>query len=323
MKKLSVVSAVLIFSLVIFTSCAKKAAGPEPGSAKVNEMLNLLPKDVQAVFFVDLHKAISTDFVDKELEKEKSQEEYQEFVDETGIDPKTDIYFITGAMKGFGKTKQKGAIIVNLKYDKETLLAKIRQEEGELKEEDYNGFTIYSAGKKEDENAGAFLDDSNIVLGSSEGVRATIDTYQKKTESVLKNEELAPLIKQTNQDALFWATVLIPPEALEQATSANPMLSSFVGINAASLYFDYKNKNIIAEIKVMGGDEAKNQQIVDVLNGFKTMGAMASTKDPNVGLLLEKIEISSSADHVKVYANVPEDLISKLSSKKEVTTPEK
>jgi len=150
-----------------------------------------------------------------------------------------------------------------------------------------------------------------------------IDTYQKKTESVLKNEELAPLIKQTNQDALFWATVLIPPEALEQATSANPMLSSFVGINAASLYFDYKNKNIIAEIKVTGGDEAKNQQIVDVLNGFKAMGAMASTKDPNVGLLLEKIEISSSADHVKVYANVPEDLISKLSSKKEVTTPEK
>jgi len=50
---------------------------------------------------------------------------------------------------------------------------------------------------------------------------------------------------------------------------------------------------------------------------------MASTKDPNVGLLLEKIEITSSADLVKVYANVPEDLISELISKKEVTTPEK
>jgi len=323
MKKLSVVCIVIIFSLVLFNSCAKKAAGPEAGPAKVNDMLNLLPKDVQAVFFVYLHKAMSTEFVGKELKKEENVEKYQEFVEETGIDPKTDIYFITGAQKGFEKTKRKGAIIVNLKYDKETLLAKIREEEGELKEEDYNGFTIYSAGKKEDENAGAFLDDSNIVLGSFEGVKATIDTYQKKTESVLKNEELAPLIKQTNQDALLWATILISPEALEQATSQNPMLSSLEGIKAASLFFDYKNKNIIAEIKVMGGDEAKNQQIVDLLNGFKAMGAMASTKDPNVGLLLEKIEISSSADHVKVTASIPEELISKLSSKKEVTTPEK
>ena len=69
----------------------------------------------------------------------------------------------------------------------------------------------------------------------------------------------------------------------------------------------------------MSDDEAQNQQIVDLLSGLKAMGAMAATKDPNVGELLNKIDISSTPDFVKIYANVPEELINKLKSK--VTPP--
>ena len=90
------------------------------------------------------------------------------------------------------------------------------------------------------------------------------------------------------------------------------MLSSLEGINAVSMYFDYKNKNIIAEIKVISSDEAKNQQVADLLNGLKAMGGMAATEKPETGELINKIEITSTADHVKIYASIPEDLINKL-----------
>jgi hypothetical protein len=323
MKKLSVVSMAFVLCVAFFISCAPQPSAPKAGSARVDDMLTLIPKDVQGVFFVDVHKAASTEFMDKQLKEEDAQEKYQEFVQETGIDPKKDIYFLAaGLSKGLGEKKQEGVVILNLKYDKEALLAKVKEEEGELSEEDYNGITLYSWGDDK-EKAGAFLDDSNIILGSKETVKTAIDTYQRKTENVLKNQELVSLITKTNKEAIFWGAMLIPPEAMKKATSQNPMLSTFEAITAAALYFDYKSKNIIAEIKVVSEDETKNKQIVDALNGFKAMGAMAAAKEPEVGELLDKIEISSGPDHAKIYAVIPEELINKLKSKTKITPPEK
>ena len=65
----------------------------------------------------------------------------------------------------------------------------------------------------------------------------------------------------------------------------------------------------------MSRDETKNAQVGDFLNGIKAMGGMAAAQDPNVGELLSRIEISSEADHVKIHASIPEDLINKLKEK--------
>lgn len=319
MKKLSVMSIALILLVAFFTSCAPKPTAPVAGSAKVDDMLTLIPKDVQGVFFVDVHKAIATDFADKQLKEEDTYEKYQEFVAETGIDPKKDIYFLAlGLTKGMEEKDQEGVAVLNLKYDKEVLLAKFKKEEGELREEDYSGITLYSGGDDE-EKVGAFLDDSNIVFGNEAAVKAAIDVYQRKTENVLKNQDLVSLINQTNKAAIFWGAILIPPEAVQKAVAEKPMFSAFEAVTAGALYFDYKNKNIIAEIKVMSEDETKNKQIVDALNGFKAMGAMAAAKEPEVGELLDKLEISSGPDHAKIFASIPEELINKLKSKAKIS----
>jgi len=309
--------------MALFTSCAKQPSPPVAGSARVDDMLTLIPKDIQGVFFLDLHKAMTTEFADKTLKEEEAYEKYQEFVEETGIDPKKDIYFLAaGLTKGLEEKEQKGVVALNLKYDKETLLSKVKEEEGQPREEDYNGITLYSWGDDE-EKVGAFLDESNIILGNQASVKAAIDTFQGKADNVLKNQELVSLINKTNKEAIFWGAMLIPPEAVQKAVSDNPMFSAFEAVTAAALYFDYQNKNIIAEIKVMSEDESKNKQIVDALNGFKAMGAMAAAKKPEVGELLDKLEISSGPDHAKIYAAIPEELINKLKSKAEIKPPEK
>ncbi|NIM91780.1 MAG: DUF3352 domain-containing protein [Candidatus Aminicenantes bacterium] len=315
MKKLSVAFTVLALFIAFLISCAPQPSAPKAGTARVDDMLTLIPKDVQGVFFVDVHKAASTEFMDNQLKEEDTYEKYQEFIQETGIDPKKDIYFLAaGLTKGLEEKEQKGVVALNLKYDKEALLSKVKEEEGQPTEEDYNGITLYSWEDDED-RVGAFLDDSNIILGNQASVKAAIDTYQGKAENVLKNQELVSLIEKTNKEAIFWGAMHIPPEAVQKASSENPMFSAFEAVTGASLYFDYKNKSIIAEIKVMSEDEAKNKQIVDALNGFKAMGAMAAAKEPEVGELLDTLEISSGPDHAKIYASIPEDLINKLKSK--------
>jgi hypothetical protein len=74
----------------------------------------------------------------------------------------------------------------------------------------------------------------------------------------------------------------------------------------------------------MGGDAEKNKQTAEALNGLKALGAMASTEKPEIGELVNKIEVTSSAEFVKIAANFPEELLTKLgaTSKPPETKPE-
>lgn len=318
MKKISVIGIVIIFSFFSFSSCAKKPSLPKAGSAKAEDMLTLIPKQAKGVLIVNFHRAMLTEAAKKAIKEEENYKKYQEFTKITGIDPEKDIFFIAGAMTGKpGPTQQEGVILLNLKYKKDVLLATIKKQEPAIQEEDYNGITIYSGGEGAAKRpaSGAFLDDSNIILGNKEAVKAVIDVYQKKSENVLKSEELSALIKNANKDALLWSALLFPPEVMKQLTDQNPMLKSLEGISSLLIYFDYKNKSIFAEIKAMSSDETKNKQLTALLNGLKVGGTLASTKDQDVADLMNKIEITSGPDHIRIYANIPEDLLTKLGEK--------
>lgn len=169
---------------------------------------------------------------------------------------------------------------------------------------------------------GAFLSDSNIVFGSEAGVKAVIDVFKNKKENVYKNPELSGLIKQSKQDAMVWAVVAVPADAAKKMAQQNPMLSSLEGIHSVLFSFDYRDKAIQAEIKALNKDEQKNKQIADLLTGLKAMGGMASAEKPEVGELMNKIIVSSGPDFVSISANIPEELINKLSESAKKVIPE-
>jgi len=363
MKKFAVIGITVIFALCSFTSCEEGLFVSKAGPADAENALKLIPKDVMAVFFVDIHRVMTIEFINnliKEKESDETSDELtglQEFKLKTGIDPEKDINFIVGAITGeTEKGKEEGVGIINLTYDKDLLLSVIKkeiakekeeehekkaeeeehaeeeegEEEHELIEEEYNGFTIYTVkeecekeeekeeehGEEEEEHGEkhekggsfTFLDESNIAVGDANSVKSVIDVIQKKKENVFKNEELSAVLTKTNKDAMLWGAVLVPPEVLSKISAEKPMLSALEAVNGVAIYFDYKDKNIIAEIKLMSSDPMKNQELADSLNGFKSMFAMVQIQDLNLGEILDKIEITSSPDHVKIYASFPEDL---------------
>jgi hypothetical protein len=323
MKKFTAIGIVIIFALLSFNSCEKKPAVPSSGTAQANDMLSLLPVDAQGVFFIDIHRIMAIETVAemiKEGEDEESYQKYQEFIEKTGIDPQEDIYSIAAAItKGEGKEIKAVSAVLNLKYNRETILPLIKEnmEEGEeLTEEEYNGFTIYTIKKEEEKEASfTFLNDSNIGVGNEEGVKSVIDVLQKKRENVFKNDSLAALLEDANKGAILWGALAIPSEVKEEMTDVPPMLKDIEAINAVSLFFDYKNKSFIAEIKLLTGDPDKSKQIADSLNGLKMMGSMIQIQDFNMGEVLENIEITAGSDHVKIYASFPEELLDKLKEK--------
>jgi hypothetical protein len=296
-------------------SCVEQG-GLKAGTATGKAMLQLIPVNAHGVIIIDVHRALTTDQVAKALKDEKMKQKYDEFVKTAGIDPMKDVYFLAVGLSGppTGE-EQEGAILLNLRYNKDQLLAKLKEEEKSLREETYSGVTIYKGtdpakpGKKE--MSGAFLDDSNIVLGNDQTVRAAIDLYQKKADSVLKNAEIGKVLKAVNTSAVVWGAFAIPPEMIKKAVEQNPMLKPLEGVTGLGMSFDYVNQTLIAEIQSLGGTKEQNKQLADTLNGFKAMGAAYASKEPVLMDLLNTLEITSGADHVKLYASIPSALLEK------------
>jgi hypothetical protein len=325
MKKLIAFNLAVLLVLFSFMACGKKAAAPKAGTAKAQDILGMIPGDVLGVFFVDVNRAMSTEVASKAIQEHKDYQKYQEFIEKTGIDPQKDIYFLAaGIMKGPGEGNQEGVGVVNLKYDKDAILALIKakvEEEGqELMEEQHENFTLYKIWSEDESGAFSFIDDSNVVVGNEAPVKAVLDVLENKKDNVFKNAKLSALIDKTNKDALFWGAMLIPAEAMEQAASANPMMGAMKEIEAVALYFDYKNQNLIAEIMAMSPNAESNKKVAEALNGIKAFGGMAAAEKPEIGELLNKIEISSTEEYVKIYASIPEELVNKL---KEMAAAEK
>jgi hypothetical protein len=327
MKKSMIVGLVLILALGSFTACKSSDKAAKAGtSASAKNIMELLPVDAQGVIFIDAHKAMSIEVVDKAIKDEKSYEKYLEFVEKTGIDPKEDLNFITAAMLK-GDEGEEGVGIVNMKYDPQTLLSvikkKAQEEDQEFLEEEYNGINIHYGKKDEGKEGGfAFLNKSNIAVGTLPGLKAVIDVFKGNKDNVYKNEELSTLLKKVNKKTLVWGTVLVPPQAASKA-AGNPMLPDMTSVKSVSFNFDYKNKNIILEIIGASADAEKNQKVATQLNGFKSLGAMAAAEKPEIGELMNAIEISSTDEFITISATIPEELLTKLKKEVVPSEPEK
>jgi len=325
MKKFAVGSLALILLVFGFAAC-KKAGPPAAGSASAADMLSMIPKSAQGVVVIDVHAAMTVAFIDKAIKDSKDNHKYLDFVKETGLDPQKDIYYaVVGLMGSEGLDKASPAIIVNLKYDKDKLLAKLKEKATNVAGETYEGLTLYTVTEADEKKpmSGVFYDASNIIFGEAKDVKAVIDVVKKGADSILKNEALTALLKSADQTAMLWAAAVLPPEAMKAMAAQNPMASSLDSLKSVLLALDYKNKALRIEIKGMGGDAEKNKQTADALNGLKALGAMAAGEKPEIGELVNKIEVTSSAEFIKIAALLPDELLTKLSATAEQTVKEK
>ena len=324
MKKIAVWTLTFALAVVGFSACKSAAV------SKTDEILTWLPQSAMGVVVVDVKRAMSTEFVDKSIKENKEYAKYQEFVKETGIDPQRDVYTVGVALMSEpdaeGKPKAQPGVAINMTYKKDVLLAKLKEKATGVTEQDYNGVTIYGMKDKEDEAKppmfGAFFDDTHILFGTETTIKAMIDTAHKKAGNAAKSEVLVPLMKTVNKNAMLWAAISIPKELAAEAEKS-PMTADLKSIKALLMSFDYRDKALQLEIKGIGADADTNKKLADTLNGFKALGSMAGGEKPEIGELIDKIEITSAPDNIKIFANLPDALLTKLSKTAQATVEEK
>jgi len=316
MKKTAILglSLVLVFSAL---AACKKAGPPVAGSAKAEDMLTLIPADVQGVFVVDANRIMNTEVIDKAIKGNKDYEKYKQTLDALGLDPQKDLYFaVIGVAQKPGEKDPKVSGVINMKYDQAKLVAKIKEESPTYTESTYEGVTLFTVPEEDggEPMYGAFLDTSNIAVGQEAGVKAVVDLFKGKGESVLKNAAIMDLVKTSNKKAMLWSVFAFSSDQVKDMTGANPMLGSLQSLKAMSMFVDYSGKKLNLEIKAMSEDAAKNKEMADFLNGLKAMGSMAAAEKPEYGQILNAITVSSAPDHVKIAASLPEDVLNTISA---------
>jgi hypothetical protein len=315
MKKATSIGSIVLLAVFLLASCAPSSS-IKAGSATAESLIRLLPKSSMGVFAVDVHRGMAAPSVSKMLQDPQAKEKYDEFVKMAGIDPMKDVYFVVmGLTATPNATSQEGGVIVNLRYNKDSFLAVMKDKAPEFQSESYNGVTIYSnldGSETKPSTRAAFLDDSNILFGSEAGVKGIIDVHQKKAESVMQNTGMAGVLKKVDKAALAWGVFSLPPDLVQKGIESVPQLKVLEGVTALTMSFDLRLANYIADIRTAGGTKEQNDTLASTLNGLKGLGAMLAAQEPAAGDLLNAIEITSGQDFVRLYISVSEEAMDKL-----------
>ena len=313
MKKATTLGLSVLLTLLLAT-CAP--AGVKSGASAAEALLGLLPEGTTGVIAIDVGRMMATETAVKALQDPKAQEQYDAFVEMTGIDPTKDITYIGFGLIGLsGADVQEGAAVLNLRYDRDKLLGLMKIKAPELKEETYNGVVLYGnldgEGAKQTTRA-AFLDDTHIVLGGAKGIERIIDVRQKKAGSLAGNAAMAAMLKKVDKSGIAWGAFAVPQELLKKGIEATPQLRVLEGVTALTMSFDYRLATFSADIRALGGTKEQNDNLAAALNGFKALGAMFAAQEPVAGEVLGGIEISSGADYTRIAVSLPEEVMDKL-----------
>jgi hypothetical protein len=320
-KKMLALSLILVVMLLV-PACKKKAAG----QMNTDAMLAMVPEGPVMLMAFDFQRFAALNFVDKALKADwqknakaaKDFKDYQEFVEKTGVDLQKDVYAVVAAIYGgFESENPEALVVVNMKYDEGKLLAVFKEKGVFSAEEKYGDRTLYTL-KNEDSAKDmrlVFLNKANVVIGSPLQAKKAIDLAAKNGKNVLATPALMKYVDKLDKKSMFWLAVGSIPAKMKEAPAGGMMPVDLSKAEAFTAVADFKNKTLSGELRLVSYNEAGNKQIADMLNGLKALGAMGAAKEPELGELLNGIQLSSAADHVKLVFTLSEELMNKLGNK--------
>jgi hypothetical protein len=300
----------LIFSL---SSCSPKPKLPVAGSARGQDMLTLLPAETSAFLVIDWNRSMNLKFVQKTIEEQAALQPYQKKIEAFSLNLKKDIYFVAVAVVGqMKKPAENLVLLANLEYQRDKLIPSGSEKDSNLKT--YNGIPYFPFIEIEESAVVclAFLDSSNLAIGSEKAVKKIIDVYTGKLPNILSNRNFKPYLKDINQNALTFGFFALPPDFLQPEINKNPSLQLWENVRYISSFSDYRNASYLTEIKIYAQDKDRHQKMAETLVGIKALGLGTTGQLPELGQVLDSLEITSTDRYVKIFINLKEELLEKL-----------
>ncbi len=293
--------AIAFFLVSLSFSCARKVES--------DKALSLLPKESAFLFSIDMKRLAATDLYKKIKEDTEALEKYNEFVEKTGVDPEKHLERIVLAIPPDVEETQEVAVAIFGIFDREKILSAI-EEEGEVETSTYEGLEVYSFTPEDEPMGMSFLAEGCLGFGGQESIKRMIELSKGKGESLEANAEMMDVLKDVNQENMFWGAGLIP-EDYKQKAKANPMTQSFASLRSIILsvnaekgfdFFMLSRSDVEEDAKLMA----------DAMKGFVALGKMGAGEKPDLLEMLDKIEIGSKKNEVTISMHLSEELMERL-----------
>ena len=309
------------------TPASSESSSGSSETAPQGDLIALLPADAATIGWIDLEQLRTSSLFSMFVSDDgrlSSSEDLNEFITETGIDPRNDLHrmaFVFGNPTQPGSWEQ-GGFVVQATFD----AGMAREKLAELPTEEYGGSTIYhiagwqqrrgddDATNPEDEETDidvegfvTLLDDQTVAFGSASALRGIIDVASGGAASARSNSRLMSLLEDVTAGSQLWFVSAHDDMFTDlPAGDDNPM---------SQLPWDKIKSLIVAanladgiDLKLRGRTASKQDAklLGDSLNGMLALGKMMlQSNDPALFEILDAgVEAGSNGQDVTVRAEL-------------------
>lgn len=320
----------VVAGMGVGTAAYLGSAGVKAQADRLPEAVQWMPADSEFVAHVNVGALLKSPLRDQweAHQTEKSFEELEEFRRATGIDPLTDIdSFAVSTSFANGKP---GAWSMAAKgnFNPDALISSIEQQlskekaHAKLEKLTYHNARLYlftptpSDRKDPGPQALAFPDARTALFGSPDRVKRMLDSGARS--ALLTAGTLGRWVEEmSDQDTLWLAgngesalqrMLLSPRDGRREGASAAPQIPP-LKLFAFSARL---GQTIEATARGEAADPEAARKLGDVVRGFVALGSLQAQQTPEVGALLDSIQIQTVENRVEVSMSLPYETLEKL-----------
>jgi hypothetical protein len=326
-KKFVVTTTVLMFcfvagvaGLAFYSNFHASASAPN-----IPQVVHYLPAGSQGVFGMNVQKFLASPIYKKFEAKEGARvgADLQEFIDKTGVNPRTDIRYVVAAGGGEARNGKGVVVIVAMNQFNTTQITAFVNSKGTPIEVPYEKAKVLmmpEANGNKIERGIAFLSDSEIAMGDLDSIKGVLDVRAGKADG-LASTSLGKLVGSVNPEEMFWFAG-DPSSVMAKAPANNAMVGNLSEIQSI---FGTLNltEAVHGKITAMTKSKESAKKLGEVITGFKALGSLAmnnANQDPELKTMLDNlfngIGITVNEDKVQLTIDFDYELLNKLESMK-------
>lgn len=317
MKKSIGLLILVVLIVAVSWQCTREQ--PETLSRQMWGQIALLPDSAPAIGYVNIQSIKDSPFFpfieDSMGKKHFYSDEYQEFMDATGLNLRRDIHDIYFCFFPEKEGGHKGILaVVNGSYQPDNIINYIREHEGEdtLYQESYQKFTIY--GLDDNGISICFPDSNQLIGGNPHMVKLWLDNYASRNPKI--NPQTLDRIRSLRYKNQGWLSVDVRSfiDDMTRAMQRHPEARRFEGLKSMEdVNFSMKMDR---ELKFSGSAMFSSNETAklfkEAIKGWIATAKLAVSQERKAVDVLNKIRVESHGNQVLVRFSLTREDIETL-----------
>ena len=331
---LTFASGLVVAGLGIGAAAYLASTHVETQSTGLPDTLAYMPATTMVVGHIDFTSLMNSPLRER-WEEELEGTRLNEFRETTGLDPFNDLYGASFAVvtpkdasPGAPSIPERWGAAIHGSFDAELLLAKVR-ENAKIETESYASTTIYRVTPHLDRDSGealsspqsnpafAFAGLDTLLFGEPEYLKAMLDVGAGRAPSA--GASIAERWGEGHfaQDT-FWLAAS-PEQGFGQMIPQGadiPPIESFAFSGRLGM-------EVALRAQGQAADSEAATKLADVVRGFVALGSLQQGENPDLGAILDSIQIEQVDNEVAVSLSVPYETLDRLSRRAQTEAEDK